>query len=210
MELLFYFLRVRMSLQSEIVDTLNKLWQKQREQKEPASIIVPIDGRSYSVNDSENPSDIMYMSHPDLPAMSNFDFWNHSAMAHNLWGELAYECVGQEASGSFHLIGEPGLFNIGFRKLSTNVSTPNFAYRVRHNQFTSNDNMYNNYEVVTQARANQPVQLFLSSNDNFRVEIDFGAMPEENGNVYMANSNSLIITRLSRNPYFTSVHQYSD
>lgn len=199
-----------MSLQSEIVDTLNKLWQKQREQKEPASIIVPIQGRNYSINDSSNPYDVMYMSHPDLPAMSNFDFWDHSAMAHNLMGEVAYECAEQQESGAFHLIGEPGLFNIGFRKLSTNVSTQNFAYRIRHNQFTSNDNMYDNYQVVTQARANQPVQLFLSSNDRFWVEIDFNAMPEENGNVYMANSNSLIITRLSRNPYFISVHQYSD
>lgn len=199
-----------MSLQAEVVDILNKLWQKQREQKEPSSIIVPIEGRTYSANDSSNPSDVMYMSHPDLPTMSNFDFWDHSAMAHNLMGEVAYECVLQESSAAFHLLGEPGLFNVGFRKLSTNVSTPNFAYRIRHHQFTSNDNMYNNYEVVTQARANQPIQLFLSSNDRFWVEIDFGAMPEENGNVYMADSNSLIITRLSRNPYFKSVHQWSD
>lgn len=199
-----------MSLQAEVVDVLNKLWRKQQEQKEPASIIVPIQGRYYGAGDSDNPYDVMYMSHPDLPAMSNVEFWDHEAMVHNLRGELAYECINQQASGAFHLIGEPGLFNIGFRRLVTNVNTQDFAYRIRHQQFTSNDNLYNNYEVVTQAKANQPIQLFMSSNDRFWVEIDFNQMTQSNQNVYMANSNALIVTRLSRNPYFTSTFEYSD
>lgn len=197
-----------MALQTEVVQALNQLWQKQREQKEPASIIVPIQWGYLTANNSSNPNDVMYMSHADLPTMSNFDFWDHSAMAHNLWGELAYECIEQTESGAFHLIGEPGLFNIGFRRLVTNYNTPNFAYRIRHHQFTSNETRYNNYEVVTQARANQPVQVFLSSNDRFWVEIDYNAM--ETNNVNIAPSNALVVTRLSRNPYFTSVYEPSD
>lgn len=197
-----------MALQTEVVQALNQLWQKQREQKEPASIIVPIQWGYLTANNSSNPNDVMYMSHADLPTMSNFDFWDHSAMAHNLWGELAYECIQQTESGAFHLIGEPGLFNIGFRRLVTNYNTSDFAYRIRHHQFTSNENTYNNYEVVTQARANQPVQVFMSSNDRFWVEIDYNAM--ETNNVTIGPSNALVITRLSRNPYFTSVYEVSD
>lgn len=154
------------------------------------------------------------MDHSNLPPMAETQLYDHTAMTHNLRNEFAYECAAQQESGAFHLIGAPGLFTIGFRRVAATInqwgpyiSADDFAYQIRHSQYSSNQWGQWTEEVVTKAKANQPVQVFMSSNDRFFVETDWGNMTQSNTQFWMQSNNQLMITRLSRNPYFVSAHE---
>lgn len=202
-----------MSQQPEVAQALTQLWNSQfRSQQEPASIIVPLQARQYTTTDQDNNLNRIFMDHSNLPPMEETEWYDHTAMTHNLMNEFAYECVAQQESGAFHLIGAPGLFNVGFRRIAATenqwgnyISTEDFAYKIRHSQYSSNQWGQWTEEVVTQVKGNQPVQLFMSSNDRFFVETDWGNMsPTE---YWMQSNNHLIITRVSRNPYYASAHE---
>ena len=204
-----------MSLQPEIAQCLTHLWNSQfRSQQEPASIIVPLQPAHYTNNDVDNQANRIFMDHSNLPPMMETELYDHTAMTHNLMNEFAYECAAQQESGAFHLIGAPGLFNIGFRRVAATtgqygpyISQDDFAVTIRHLQYSSNQYGQWNEEVVTNVKANQPVQLFMSSNDRFFVESDWTNMGQNNTEYWMQSNNHLVITRLSRNPYYTSAHE---
>ncbi len=149
-----------MSFQPEVAHALNHLWNSQyRSQQEPASIIVPLHARQYTQSNSDNNAQRIFADHSNLPPMADTEFYDHSAMTHNLMNEFAYECMLQQESGAFHLI----------------------------------------------------VQLFMSSNDRFFIETDWDNMTQSNTEYWMHSNNHLIVTRLSRNPYYASAHeQYVD
>jgi hypothetical protein len=214
--LINYILLVnKMSFQPDVSQALNKLWNSQiRSQREPASIIVPLQPRQYTTNDEDNGANRIFMDHSNLPPMAETELYDHSAMTHNLMNEFAYECYGQQESGAFHLLGAPGLFTVGFRRVAATINqygnyldADEFAYQIRHSQFSSNANGQWTEQVVTKTKANQPVQLFMSSNDRFFVESDWGNMTLSNDHYWMQSNNHLVITRLSRNPYYTSSHE---
>lgn len=204
-----------MSFQPDVSQALNKLWNSQfRSQQEPASIIVPLQARQYTTNDSSNNENRIFADHSNLPPMADTEFYDHSAMTHNLMNEFAYECAAQQESGAFHLIGAPGLFTVGFRRVAATVNqygnylnADEFAYQIRHSQYSSNQWGQWTEQVVTKVKANQPVQLFMSSNDRFFIETDWGNMTQSNTNFWMQSNNHLIVTRLSRNPYYASAHE---
>ncbi len=208
-----------MSFQTEVSHALTHLWNQQFRQKEVASLTVPMQNREYvNSNDESNVTQRIFMSHNELPEMISYNFWDHTANAHNLLDEFAYECVAQEESGAFHLLGSPGLFNISFRRFAVTFNEyPNnlippedFGIQLRHVQYTSNGQGQHTEEVVTKFRPNQSVQIFMSCNDRFFLETDWGNMNQSNDNYWVQGSNQLLITRLSRNPYFKSLHEYID
>lgn len=208
-----------MSFQSDVAQSINKLWNSQfRSQQEPASIIVPLQAREYTTADPGNDLNRIFGDHSNLPPMEETEWYDHTAMTHNLMNEFAYECIAQQESGAFHLTGAPGLFSVGFRRVGATInnwgpyiSADDFAYQIRHSQYSSNQWGQWTEEVVTKAKANHPVQLFMSSNDRFFVETDWANMGQSNTQYWMHSNNHLIITRLSRNPYYTSAHeQYVD
>jgi hypothetical protein len=204
-----------MSFQPDVSQALNQLWNSQiRSQREPASIIVPLQPRQYTTTDEDNTANRIFMAHSNLPPMEETEFYDHTAMTHNLMNEFAYECAAQQESGSFNLIGAPGLFTVGFRRVAATINqygnyldADEFAYQIKHSQYSSNATGEWTENVVTRTKANQPVQLFMSSNDRFFVETDWGNMTQSNDSYWMQSNNHLIITRLSRNPYYTSSHE---
>lgn len=205
-----------MSFQPEVSTSLTMLWKEQFQNPQPGpSTIVPLQMRQYTSNDGDNAANRIFAAHDLLPTASNFDFFDHSAEVHNLRDEFAYECIAQQESGAFHLIGTPGLFNISFRRLGVTINQwgpyiqpDDFGMQIRHVQYTSNQwNSQWSEEVVTKMRPNQSVQLFMSSNDRFFIETDWTNMGQSNGNYWMQSNNSLVITRLSRNPYYVSAHE---
>ncbi len=204
-----------MSFQPEVAQVLTQLWNSQfRSQQEPASIVVPLQARHYTSNDSENNFNRIFMDHSNLPSMAETELYDHNAMTHNLMNEFAYECVAQQESGAFHLLGAPGLFTVGFRRVAATfnhwgsyISPDDFALQIRHSQYSSNQWGQWTEELITKVKANQPVQLFMSSNDRFFLETDWGNMTQSNTEFWMQSNNHLVITRLSRNPYYASSHE---
>lgn len=204
-----------MSFRPEVAQALNQLWKNQFNQKEPASIVVPVQARQYTTTDEGNDYNRIFMDHSNLPAMQETELYDHTAMTHNLMNEFAYECVAQQESGAFHLIGSPGLFTINFRRIAATlnqwgnnyINANDFAFQIRHSQYSSNQWGQWTEQVITKARPNQSVQLFMSSNDRFFVETDWANMNESNDSYWMQSNNQLFITRLSRNPYYKSAHE---
>jgi hypothetical protein len=194
-----------MSFPSEIVDNLNLMRRELSKQKEPASLIIPLQAKLYN-----NGQSVIHMDEGNF-TQSNMEFNQYNADAVNLLNELAYENSNGPTGGAFHLIGSPGLFNVSFRRLAvthnqyaTYIPQEQFTYTLTHYQYSSNDRGTWNETVNYDRAANENVQLFLSSNDKFIVKNLYGSNYEE---YYMQSNNSMMITRLSRNPYYVSTHE---
>lgn len=151
----------------------------------PRSIVVPVMSTTLSAFTND-----IFMDHNRLPSMEEFRIGENTVNAHNLGNnEFMYVCYNQYAQGTFHLIGEPGLFSLGF---STLVVSPDPVPDMGIDIVRQNSGSY----AITLKRFEYR-NVFLGQGDFFKV---FCTLPEG------ASSQSLdglmsnfTITRLSRN-----------
>lgn len=184
-----------MSFQPEVVSMLNNLYRQVfHTQQEPASLIVPV--MEFSLPNSNNDGNIVYMNHELLPAPQMYSNQDTEFMAHPLNNAFLYECIGQQNSGSFHMIGEPGLFSLGAVEWLASIddsmpfgSEVNSALIVERNYFGQVVPSF--YEM----KGSNKVQVFLNTGDMFRFVI--GEFTDTFMNTPMTQ---MVITRLSRNP----------
>lgn len=163
----------------------------------PQTILVPVAARTI---DGDT---IMYMSHADLPAMQPYTFFGQEVFAHNLANDFAYECWAQNNSGSFHLIGAPGLFSVGAAQ----------GWKVENGIIASYDfiativvtRASDMMQTTTDIKSDQQAQIFLGPGDMFRVHfyIDRNPALQPDDEVTMLPGNLLAVTRLSANPGWT-------
>ena len=140
----------------------------------------------------------VYMDHDRLPTMSNYTFFGSDVMAHQL-NDFAYECMAQTNSGSFHVTTAPGLFSIGAKEWLT-PSGPNADVKMTLNIVRAIDNnIYNTHTVITGC---QQAQVFFSPGDMFSVSFDPSLNDSNLQQIELLGSSELLITRLSRNPYY--------
>lgn len=187
-----------MSFNSEVVQVLNQLYADTfLSQREPATYCVPV--MEQIVPNSNNDNRI-YMDHNRLPEATTYTFFGSDVMAHKL-NDFAYECMAQNNSGSFHLLNAAGLFSVGVKEWNTPFG-PNNDVNVTVN-ITRNVEGFS-YTSSTLIKGNQQAQIFLSPGDMFNLSFS----PELNTSNNLTEFNILgttefMITRLSRNPYYT-------
>lgn len=170
------------------------------------SIVVPVQQQVLPNPDTSNVR--VYMDHPRLPTMQEFNFYGwYTAMGHNLNNEFVYECYGQDYSGFFHLIGQPGLFSVGMTDTWLNEYSNPQSQAV----FTLNVNRRgqpgNNQSISISSAEHKLV--FLGSNDSIYFEYN----PSLNNDlgITVGSNTEVAITRVSRNPlYVTPTVIYDD
>lgn len=181
-----------MSLQSEIVQVLNQLYSKvYLSQPEPATRIVPVLQRMVP----DNGDNTIYMDHERLPTPSNYTFFGQEVMAHNL-GDVVYECMNQANSGSFHVVGAPGLFSIGAKVWITPYGASDLNITLQVIRTIEGDT----FPAETVIKGSQQAQVFLSPGDMFRFRYDPSLNTDSQ--MWFSPSTEVLITRLSRNPYY--------
>lgn len=182
-----------MSFNPEIVSVINQLYQKvMLSQSEPATLILPVQENTLPNNDDYR----IYLDHPRLPTPLDMTLAGNDVMAHKI-GDFAYECQEQTNSGAFHLLNAAGVFLVGFKEwiaefgINENVK---FDIVIRRNVqgFT--------YEPRIHLAGATQGHIFLNPGDMFWLEY----IPEnQNDTVFVGGPTEFLITRLSRNPYYT-------
>lgn len=153
----------------------------------PTSIIVPV----ASATLAEFTNDI-FMDHDRLPPMQPFTIGSETVNGHDLNSEFMYVCMNQYASGTFHLLGESGLFSIGFSTLAINPTTPDFGVDVIHPSLGFSGN-------TLTLKGIEQRSVFLAKGDFFRV---FCTLPQGAPNHTLDGMlSNFTITRLSRNEW---------
>lgn len=152
-----------------------------------SSIIVPVASATLSAYTNS-----IYMDHDRLPPMQPFTIGTETVNAHDLNSEFMYICMSQFSEGSFYLVGDSGLFSLGFSTLAITPSTPAIIVDVIRPDFTTYSFTINGCEQRS---------VFLAKGDSFRM---LCTLPEETEthtlNGLMSN---FTITRTSKNAGYT-------
>jgi hypothetical protein len=153
----------------------------------PASIIVPV----ASTTLAEYTNSIL-MDHDRLPTMQPFTFGSETVNGHDLNGEFVYVCGNQFAAGTFQVVGDSGLFSLGFATLAVTPSIPDMGVDVFHPDGSSFTFTLKPFEQRS---------VFLAKGDYFRV---FCTLPEEaESHTLDGLLSNFVITRLSKNVDYT-------
>lgn len=121
------------------------------------SIVCPV----ASATLSEFTNDI-FMDHDRLPPMSTFTIaGDQTVNGHDLAGELVYICAAQFGAGSFYLVGESGLFTVGFASLVVSPEVPDIVLSVTRPDFSG-------YSIVL--KGCEQKSIFLAKGDAFRMQ----------------------------------------
>jgi hypothetical protein len=185
-----------MSILSDVIHKLNKVYQEVFfTQKEPASIIVPLRAQTLPTDDNY----MIFADTSNLPPLETRQFGESTMEGHDLRGEFFYVSE-DEPTGRFYLTSAPGLFLIGAHDWVNNgsidVNIP----------ISLNVSRMNNYQTYSRRIFGfEPAHVFLGSNDNFWITYE----PEGEEAVDI-DSSELIITRISKNPYYVNSRELGD
>lgn len=151
----------------------------------PTSIICPVASATLAAYTND-----IYMDHDRLPPMRPFTIGTETVNGHDLQSEFVYICRYQFAQGTFHLVGESGLFSVGFATLALYPTIPHVDIGleiVRPDGFS---------HALTLKGCEQR-SVFLGKGDYFRL---FCTLPEES-EAFTLNglASNFTITRLSKN-----------
>jgi hypothetical protein len=182
-----------MSLIPEIVSVVNEIYQKViLSQKEPATLILPVQENTLPNNDDFR----IYMDHPRLPTPVDMTLAGNDVMAHYV-GDFAYECQEQPNAGAFHLLNAAGNFAIGLKEW---LSQSDVANEVKLEIVVSRTVDGFNYQSRTLLMGSMQAHVFLNPGDFFWLNY---VQQEENDTAFIGAPTELLITRLSRNPFYT-------
>ncbi len=181
-----------MSFNPAIVSAINDIYQRVvLSQLEPATLILPVQENVLPNDDDFR----IYLDHPRLLAPTDMTLANNEVMAHKL-GDFAYEGLLQSNSGAFHLLNASGIFLIGLKEWLTESGVNNL---VKMELVVSRNVEGFTYQSVYPLTGGTQTQVFLYTGDMFWLNY----VPEnENDSVFIGRPTELLITRLSRNPYY--------
>jgi hypothetical protein len=194
-----------MSFNTDVVHALNVLWRETiLKQKETASIIVPVASQTLSTS---NGNLTILMDYEQLQEATDMTFVmegsNYTVPAHDLRGEFAYESFNMNPYTSvFHLTGDPGLFSIGARDWLTTDTALMHEIKVVVRVYRETGPF--SYETINIIKGSQQLQVFLGSNESFRLEYDSDSQGTNPNEATILSGTELVITRLSRNPYYVA------
>jgi hypothetical protein len=181
-----------MSIIPEIVSAVNTIYQKVfLSQSEPATLILPVQENTLPNNQDFR----IYMDHPRLPTPVDMTLAGNEVMAHRI-GDFAYECQIQPNAGAFHLLNAAGNFAIGLKEW---ISESDILNEVKLEIVVSRTVDGFTYQSRTLLMGSTQANVFLYPGDFFWLNY----VPEQqNDTTFIGNRSELLITRLSRNPYY--------
>lgn len=148
-----------------------------------ASIVCPVASTTLSAYTND-----IYMDHDRLPLMQSFTIGSETVNGHDLNSEFVYICRYQYAQGTFHLVGDAGLFSLGFSTLAITPSIPAFGLEVVRKDWSS---------YTTTLTGCEQKSLFLGKGDFFRL---LCTLPEDTETLTLDGlMSNFTITRLSKN-----------
>jgi hypothetical protein len=181
-----------MSIIPEIVSAINDIYQKVvLSQSEPATLILPVQENTLPNNGDFR----IYLDHPRLPTPTDMTLAGNEVMAHTI-GDFAYECQLQQNSGAFHLLNAAGVFLIGLKEW---LSDSSVLDEVKLEIVVSRKVDGFTYQSKTLLIGSMQSHVFLYPGDFFWLNF----VQQNDESVFIGRPTELLITRLSRNPYYT-------
>jgi hypothetical protein len=181
-----------MSLIPELVSVVNAIYQKViLSQSEPATLILPVQEKTLP-NDGDFR---IYLDHPRLPTPTDMTLAGNDVMAHTV-GDFAYECQAQPNAGALHLVNAAGNFSIGLKEW---LSESDILNEVKLEIVVSRNVDGFSYQSRTLLTGSMQANIFLHPGDYFWLNY----VQQENESTFIGNRTELLVTRLSRNPYYT-------
>lgn len=169
------------------ISTINRAVTSLTENQSPSSIVCPVASATLAAYTND-----IYMDHDRLPPMKSFTFGSETVNGHDLNGDFVYICRYQYGQGTFHLIGDSGLFTIGFATLAVTPEVPEIGVEVTRPDWSTYTFTLNNCEQRS---------VFLAKGDFFRM---FCTLPADAENHQLNGTMSnFIITRVSKNTKYT-------
>lgn len=153
----------------------------------PASIVCPVATATLSEY-----TNAILMDHDRLPPMQEVTIGPagapHTVNGHALASEFVYICAAQYGAGSFYLLGESGLFSVGFASLAITPEVPPITLVVTRPDFSS-------YSIALDGC--EHASIFLTKGDAFNLYCTLaqGAPDHE----LYGLASRFTITRLSKN-----------
>lgn len=154
----------------------------------PASVIVPVASTILSAFTND-----IFMDHNRLPTMQSYTFDSQTVNGHDL-GDFVYICYNQYAQGTFQLVGDSGLFTLGFADLVVTPNIPDMTLQVVRpaKDFSTSTFTLKPYEQRS---------VFMTKGDYFRI---FCTLPEDtDAHTLDGFSSNFAITRVSKNTNYT-------
>lgn len=181
-----------MSFNPEVVSIINHLYQKVFfSQGEPATVILPVLENTLPNNNDYR----IYMDNNRLPTPTNMTLAGNEVTAHRV-GDFAYEGMEQSNAGSFHLLNAAGVFNVGLKEW---LGPYGVVDDVKFDVVVTRTVDGFTYDSHTHLTGSSQAQIFLNPGDRFKLQF----VQNDNETVFIGRPTEFLITRLSRNPYYT-------
>jgi hypothetical protein len=203
-----------MSVIPEIVHTLNNLQSRISSVMDTSTAVMLVSETELLSSGSNE--QLIHMNPYLLPPIQEYTMFPSSSnertfMGHRINNDFIYEPTHSSNVGirsEFHLIGDPGMFLVGPRLYITNQNLYPTFKTVIDLTVSANGTDLGEFPIILQG--NQKEHIFLCQGDNFRVRYDPNMNLDITGSLQIFAFSEFTITRISRNPDYTSPFVYLD
>jgi hypothetical protein len=187
-----------MSFPSDVVNALTSLWQRSLVDNQRPSFLLPLEAKTISPED--NVTLTLDSNMFNESNMITYNLLGQDIPLYNTQTGFGYDV--SETTGAFFLLGEPGLFDFGFNRMSVTDSNDNFLppdlITSTLLYFDMNEDI-GGYPTPYNMTGTQHAQVYMNSNSAIIFAPNFYS---NNIDTYkITPSNQLVISRLTRNSY---------